>query len=122
MAKILLVDDNDTFRDMVDQMLRRAGYEVIGARDGKEALQLYDAQTVNLVVADLIMPDMEGIQLIMELRRRDAGVKIIAMSGGGRNSPEDYLPVARALGAVHTLAKPFSSDELSGAIQSIIGS
>jgi CheY-like chemotaxis protein len=121
MRVILLVDDDDLFGGMVNKMLDRGGYEVIRTRSGKEALGLYDPQKVDLVLTDLMMPDMEGIELIIELRRRHPGIKIIAMSGGGKNRPEAYLSVARRLGAARTLAKPFSNEELFTAIQGVIG-
>lgn len=87
------------------------------ARTGKEALQLYDPQTINLVLTNLFMPDMEGLELISELHQAHQSVRIIAMSGGGRNTPEEYLPIAQLLGAVRTLTKPFHQDELAKALR-----
>jgi len=65
-----------------------------------------------VVVTDIIMPDMEGLEMIKELRRLAPKAKIIAMSGGGRFSPDNYLEFARRIGAVAALAKPFSTEEL----------
>ncbi len=117
MKTILLVDDDEPFGDMLHKTLTLLRYGVIRARNGNEALRLYDPQTVDLVLTDLIMPDKEGLQLIRELHRAHPAVRIIAMSGGGRNTPEEYLPIARLLGAVTTLAKPFHQDELAKALQ-----
>lgn len=92
MKTILLVDDDELFGDMVKKTLVRLGYAVLRARNGNEALPLYDPVTVELVLTDLIMPDKEGMELISELRRAYPAVRIIAMSGGGRNTPEDICP------------------------------
>jgi DNA-binding response OmpR family regulator len=116
MTKILLVDDDREFAEMLGKALTSFGYEVLRAGDGRAALRLYDPQTVGLVLTDLIMPDMEGVELIGALRRRCPGVKIIAMSGGGRNTPEPYLKIARKIGAVKTLAKPFPLETLRAAV------
>ena len=88
MTKILLADDEDLFAIMIERSLIMFGYEVIRVRNGKEALNLYDPQAISLVVTDLIMPDMEGVELIVALRKVNPAVKVIAMSGGGRNHPE----------------------------------
>ena len=119
-SRILLVEDDEPFADMLQKTLIQAGYAIVRACDGKEALHLYDAQRPHLVLTDLIMPDMEGVELIIELRRRHPGVKIIAMSGGGRNSPGVYLSTAQLLGAARTLPKPFSNPELLAAIQAVL--
>ena len=107
MTKILLVDDDDAFAEMLGKALTSFGYEVLRAGDGRAALRLYDPQTVGLVLTDLLMPDMEGVELIIALRQRHPAVKVIAMSGGGRNQPDAYLKIAHQVGAVKTLAKPF---------------
>jgi CheY-like chemotaxis protein len=112
LTHVLLVDDDDPFADMLQRALQALGFAVTRARNGQEAVQCYDRQPVSLVLTDLIMPDMEGIELIQTLRRRNPAVRIIAMSGGGRNQPEAYLAIARRLGAVNTLTKPFPLAEL----------
>ena len=82
------------------------------ANDGFEAVRVVDAEPFDLVVTDLIMPEMEGIQTIQQLRRLAPAMKIIAMSGGGVGNPGDYLELARELGASYTLAKPFTPELL----------
>ena len=119
-SRILLVEDDEPFADMLQKTLVQAGYAIVRACNGKEALRLYDAQRPDLVLTDLIMPGMEGLELIIELRRRHPGVKIIVMSGGGRNSPDAYLPTAQLLGAARTLPKPFANPELLAAIQAVL--
>jgi DNA-binding response OmpR family regulator len=119
-SRILLVEDDEPFADMLQKTLIKAGYAIVRACNGKDALRLYDAQCPHLVLTDLIMPGMEGVELIIELRRRHPGVKIIAMSGGGRNSPDAYLLAAQLFGAARTLPKPFASPELFAAIQAVL--
>ena len=112
MKRILLVDDNESFRRSLGVVLQRAGYEVQSAADGSAALELYHQQPTDLVITDLIMPGKEGLETIVELRRLEPQLKIVAISGGGRMAPEDYLPMARHLGAAATLVKPFSPQEM----------
>lgn len=116
MKTILLVDDDDLFAEMLQKSLIHYGYKVVRARNGNEALEFYNPQTVDLVLTDLIMPDMEGVELIVALRKVHPAVKVIAMSGGGRNQPDAYLIIAKHVGAVKTLAKPFELEELHTAI------
>lgn len=84
--------------------------------NGQDALSCYDPQTVDLVLTDLFMPVMDGMELIAALQRRDPAVRIIAMSGGGQLLPTNVLPLAERLGAVKTLTKPFELEELRQAV------
>ncbi|MFA6545007.1 MAG: response regulator [Limisphaerales bacterium] len=118
MTKILLVDDDDSCAEMLTKALAAFGYEVERAHNGQEALRLYTAQTVDLVLTDLFMPGMDGMELIMELEKLDPSVRIIAMSGGGLgDSGAVFLPTAERLGAVKTLAKPFPLESLRAAVR-----
>jgi DNA-binding NtrC family response regulator len=119
--RILVVDDDDLLRDVLRHTLTLKGYETSTACDGKEALRIVAVQPIDLVLTDLMMPGKEGIETIVELVRKHPRVKIIAMSGGGRNPPVRFLNLARALGALQTLAKPFSNDELDLAIAHVLG-
>jgi CheY-like chemotaxis protein len=119
-ARILLIDDDEEFRKMLHKSLVRAGHEVQDAANGKQGLALFKQRSTDVVVTDLIMPDMEGLETIIALRHFDPPAKIIAMSGGGRVNAQDYLASARQLGANRILAKPFSLDELTNAIAGIL--
>lgn len=121
MIRILLVDDDDLSRTTVHQMLERAGHQVRSTGSGREALTLYRADPVELVVTDLIMPDTDGLELIQELRKLNAAVRILAISGGGRVNANEYLTVARRFGASGILAKPFSNQELREAVTAALG-
>jgi DNA-binding response OmpR family regulator len=122
MAVILLVDDDDQFRDMVKAMLERQGHEVDTAGNGIDAMKRYRARPPDLVITDLIMPDKDGLETIRELRRASPGIRIVAMSGGGRSSPTTYLKMASDMGAVVVLPKPFSNQQLSEAVRTALSS
>jgi DNA-binding response OmpR family regulator len=120
MPRILLIEDDDAVRDTLHEILKQLGYDVTEARDGKQGLALFKAAGADVVITDIVMPEMEGMQVIRELRQIDPAVKIIAMSGGGRQSAQDYLKVARILGAVRILPKPFPSQILDATIREIL--
>lgn len=120
MADILLVDDEEQVRSMLKMVLEDAGHSVQDAADGKEALECFARRPAAVVVTDIVMPNKEGIETIMELRRSSHDVKTIAMSGGGRNSPENYLKLAMKFGANLTLAKPFTNQEILDAVNIVL--
>jgi two-component system, chemotaxis family, chemotaxis protein CheY len=120
MSAILLIDDDASVRQVVSEMLRLAGHDVAIAENGRVALERLGEQTFDLVITDLIMPEQEGIETISEIRRRDRSMPIIAISGGGRLGPGDYLETARYLGADATLAKPFARQELIATVDSLL--
>ncbi|MBI5386149.1 MAG: response regulator [Verrucomicrobia bacterium] len=119
MAKILLIDDCDPFRRVAHVGLTRAGHEVHAAGSGAEALNCFPQVKPDLVITDLLMPDMDGLTTISELRRVDPKVPVIAVSGGGRICADQYLRIAKNLGAVRLLTKPFALEALTGAIDEL---
>jgi len=120
MHRILLIDDEEPFRRMLRIVLSDLGYAVTEAREGGEALTLLRQGSADVVITDLIMPGKEGIETIKELRRDHPQVKIIAMSGGGRLSPANYLHIAQVMGAHRILTKPFSHDELKQVLEDLL--
>ncbi len=120
MARILVIDDDDAFRPMVKQMLEQAGHEVLEAADGKRGVELYQNETPDLVITDLIMPEQEGIETIIGLIKEDPKAPVIAMSGGGRFTGIDVLGSARKFGAKQTLAKPFKRSELLEVVDEVL--
>src|ERR1700730_13821449 len=116
MARILLVEDDDQLRTMLKVLLTHSGYEVYDATNGTGVCDMYEKQRFDLVVTDLVMPNIEGLEVIMDLRRLDRAVRIIAISGGGQGKAEDYLRIAKRLGVQLTLSKPFSNQEFLGAV------
>ncbi len=119
MARILLVDDDENFRTMLRITLQRIGHQITEAGDGSMAITLCAQNAYDAVMMDLIMPDKEGMETIVEMRKNHPSIKIIAMSGGGRMSARDILTMAKAVGADQILAKPFENGELVNTLKSI---
>ena len=120
MARILIIDDEDQPRRMLQQVLIRAGYEVVEARDGNQGLQLFRVSQTDLIITDILMPEKEGLETIIDLRREFPAVKIIAISGGGRTGNLNFLEVAKRLGAQRTLQKPFELQEMLAAVRDLL--
>lgn len=120
MYSILIIEDDEFVMNMLKQTFERAGYEVGTASNGRIGIQLYKCKPFDVVITDLIMPDMEGIETILKLRAEYPDVKVIAISGGGRNRPDDYLHLARKLGALRTFTKPVDRDDLLDAVKQLI--
>ena len=117
MARILIIDDESQIRSMLRLMLERAGYEIAEAPDGIEGIRKYRENPADLIITDLIMPNKDGIGMIIDLKKEFPKVKIIAMSGGGVNRPEGYLDGAKKLGATRTLTKPIDREEMLKAVK-----
>jgi DNA-binding NtrC family response regulator len=118
---IVLVDDDEMLRTALVAILERAGFKVHATADGEEALRFIEKNPVSLVITDLIMPQIEGIELIVRLRKSRPDLKIIAVSGGGRVRPETFLGAAKSLGAWKVMSKPFSTPDLVAAVREALG-
>lgn len=108
MAKFLLVDDNADLIEVQSAYLRNHGHQVVTARNGRDALAALERGDFDVIVTDVIMPDMDGFETIMTVRQRFPDLPIIAVSGGGRIGATDYLSMARSMGAKSALSKPVS--------------
>ena len=111
MACILVADDDKTIRSRLRQMLERHGYDVVEAGNGNEVLQVLEVREVDLLVLDIVMPEKDGLETLIELGRRRIEVPVIAMSGS-TSAPMDFLKMARKFGAREILYKPFKEAEL----------
>jgi CheY-like chemotaxis protein len=120
MPGILIVEDDKDLREMLKTSLGKRKYTILEAADGKEAILHFKPAMTDLVITDLIMPDEDGLKVITKLKEMKPGIKIIAISGGGKAGPGNYLNVARALGADEVLSKPFSLIDLLSKIDSIL--
>ena len=109
-------------RELVALVLALDRHVVTTASDGNEALAAVEQGDFDLVVTDLVMPDKEGIETILTLRRMRPGLPIIAMSGGAIGKAGDYLEIAGAVGAARTLTKPFANRELLDAVREVLES
>src|SRR6185436_8020878 len=117
---ILLIDDDRFFAKLTAAMLAPA--EVLVAKNGAEGLEMMARRSVDLLITDLLMPEKDGIETIREIRRANAALPILAISGGGKfGARSDLLRMAQKLGATATLRKPFSRDDLIAAVGQCLG-
>jgi DNA-binding response OmpR family regulator len=121
MKRILLIDDEEAVRRSVGEILKRAGYEVHSAEDGKSGLELFQKFSFDLLITDLLMPERDGLETIMALRRGRTPLKIMVISGCGQSLGGEFMKIAQHLGADLTLAKPFARTELLVAVASLLG-
>ena len=122
MPSILLIDDDEALRNVTAEILIEAGYTVDDAPDGRSGLALFQPGVHDVVITDIAMPDMDGIELIMELSRATPKPRIIAISGDSQFSESVYLPTARQMGVHCTISKPIRAEVLLKAIASLLES
>jgi two-component system response regulator YesN len=120
MASILLIDDDKNILILTAELLRAEGYTVDTADDGKAGLTLYRKNLHDLIITDIVMADMDGLELIDKLRQTEPRPRVIAMSGGHRFSQLVYLPTAKRLGAERILAKPVQPDLLLRTVADVL--
>ena len=122
MHTILLVEDNEMLRKALRKTLvSSGGFAVVEAENGRQARLLLETQAIDLVVTDVIMPEEEGVETILRIRKQRANLPIIAMSGGARLTAENCLELAQAAGADLTLGKPFTAEQMLAAISELLG-
>jgi two-component system response regulator (stage 0 sporulation protein F) len=117
MAKILVVDDEEPIRMLLSKILRKENHEVMECDNGLSACEAFNQGEIDLIITDLVMPEQNGIEMIMQLRKSHPMLKVIAISGGsGFSGQIDLLSVAKLLGAKHIIRKPFSVDDIRNAV------
>jgi CheY-like chemotaxis protein len=121
MPTLLIIEDDHHILLMIKRMLEPLGYEIKLASDGNEGLEMFHKFEVDLVITDIIMPEKEGLEIIREMRRERPNLQIIAMSGGGKISADNYLETAKIFGAAKILEKPFSRKQMVSAVQHLLG-
>lgn len=118
---ILVIDDEGQMRELLRQFLIRAGYEVHVAEDGVEGLKIFEeVDKIDAVITDLLMPNKEGLETIMELKAKDPNIRIVATSGGGQGGMLNFLPAAEQLGASASISKPFDRRELLDLLEKVL--
>lgn len=110
--KVLVIDDDKLVLYTVSRILRNNGDEVLTAQDGHAGMALFRSERPDVVITDIVMPEQEGFDTIMQMRREDPDAKILAISGGYRSRIYDVLSIAAKLGADEVLAKPFEPQQL----------
>lgn len=120
MGKILIIEDDREIRNMLKIMVRRYGFSVQTAENGVEGVKMFRKTPSDIVITDIVMPEKEGLETILELREDFPEVKIIAISGGGRHEANNYLQSAKDFGADYVFQKPFSQKEIVAAIKDLL--
>ena len=120
-TRVLVVDDDPGIRNFLRMLLELEGYVVATVGNGLEALEAQRRDPAAIVLTDIFMPDVEGMETIVKLREEFPHAKIIVMSGGGAYGGADYLALARELGAARSLKKPFAPQDLIDAMREIAG-
>lgn len=119
---VLLIDDDNDLRSVLERVLVRSGFQVLAAGDGNAGLKILKSEKVDVMVTDIIMPDVEGVELILKVRKDHPTLPIIAMSAGGRLKADGYLKMAKACGANQILEKPFGIDLFVREIRNLLAS
>ncbi|MDP2765615.1 MAG: response regulator [Brevundimonas sp.] len=120
MAVIVIVDDDPTIRLIAAELLRPDNHVVLEAEDGDEALKVVGSMAVDLVVLDMLMPNKDGLETIIELRRTQPGIRILAISSGGRVGADQLLRTAMMLGADETMVKPLRLDTFAATVSRLL--
>jgi DNA-binding response OmpR family regulator len=120
MIGVLIVEDDLELREMLKTALIRRRFRVLEADNGREAIAHFKPALTDLVITDLIMPEEDGLKVIIKLREVKPSLKVIAISGGGKAGPGNYLSLAKALGADSVYSKPFSVSELIIKIEELL--
>ena len=121
MAHVLVIDDDEFFREVLMQMLHKEGHQVTVSPDGANALGLLNRIQPDLIITDILMPNMDGVEFIMELSKQSNNTPLIAMSGGRRSITSAFnLESARLLGVKVTLTKPFAMTALRSALEAAL--
>lgn len=120
MPGILVVEDDVELREMLKVSLLRRDFSVFEASNGKEAIMQFKPSLTDIVITDIIMPEEDGLKAIMKIKELKPSVKIIAISGGGKAGPGNYLNLAKALGANAIFSKPFPINDLISKIEELL--
>jgi len=121
MPKVLLIDDDPTILKVYSQFLAGLGHEVMQADDGRAGLRLMQQNRPDLIITDIVMPEMDGLEILMKIRSDHDDIPVIAISGGLRALPVSFLQQAKLFGARYVFEKPVSLDELKDAVQELTG-
>ncbi len=121
MKQILVIDDDPQIRSFLETILSRENFVVLTASNGKKGMKIFKDNTIDLVLTDIIMPEKEGFETIREILEIRPNTPIIAMSGGGINSSEGYLRIAKSLGAYSIFEKPIEKEHLIALVKESLG-
>jgi two-component system response regulator (stage 0 sporulation protein F) len=118
--RVLVIEDDDQLRRFLSEVLRKYGAQVESAVNGKQGLDMARAESFDLVFTDIFMPEMDGFEFILNVRKIKLDVKIVAVSSGGRHGFLEVLEQMKALGAIDVLEKPFRLVELEQVLKNVV--
>jgi DNA-binding response OmpR family regulator len=121
MATVLVIDDDPQICDLLQQVLEKEGHVVHTALNGIEGISLYRQHHPELILLDILMPEKEGLETILDLRREFPNVMTIAMSGGSERAKINLLELAQRLGAQYQLTKPFQLQTVIELVNTALG-
>jgi len=117
MAHVLVVDDDDDVRAVVRKVVTKLGHQVWDVADGQQALRLLETSPMDLIISDVYMADMDGMELLVRIQQLELDVPVVVISGGGYKAKDEILKMAAACGAVATLDKPFTVEQLRETVE-----
>jgi len=120
MGTILIIEDDVVLRQALQSFFVKKGYTILIAPEGRTGLAVCNKTHIDIVITDIVMPEMEGLEIIITIRKKNPGIKIIAMSGGGQIGPEDYLEMAKKLGADRVLTKPIDFKTIYDTVENLM--
>ena len=120
MKTVLVIDDETSICKLIRRILEKKGYRVLEAFNGDQGMKLFNEHHPDLIITDLIMPEKEGLETIREIRKIDADVNFIAISGGGISNPSLYLDFAKKFGAQEIFSKPIDNKDLISAVDRLL--
>jgi CheY-like chemotaxis protein len=121
MAHILVIDDDAVLRRVITLALERTGHSVLRCENGRKAIEYLAHQNADLLITDIVMPEMDGVETVRAARQLKPELPILAISGGGSFDPQDYLAIAQVFGANAVLPKPFRPAELIQKVAEMLG-
>jgi CheY-like chemotaxis protein len=121
MPRILLIDDDPVIQNAFSQFLIKMGYEVQQAENGKAGLARMRQEKPDLVITDIMMPEMDGLEILLQIRGSHRDIPVIAISGGMRALPINFLQQAKLFGASRVFEKPVELDVLHDAVRELLG-
>ncbi len=120
MGHVLVVDDDADVRAVVAKVITKLGHHVWDVADGSEALELLKTTPFDLIISDVYMADMDGMELLVRIQQLELGVPVLVISGGGFKPRDEVLAMAAACGAVATLDKPFTVEQLRDTVEPLL--
>ena len=120
MAHVLVVDDDADIREVVRRVITKLGHKVWDVADGNEALRLLETSPVDLIISDIYMAEMDGMELLVRIQQLELDVPVVVISGGGYKPRDEVLKMAAACGAVATLDKPFTVEQLRDTVEPLL--